>query len=343
MDYLWVQDFFEKEAQNHSKTYGYYNHNYIVEHNGEKYVIRVPIPETDNMDFRIVPEREVLAYLEKVDFPAPRLLYSDPEMRFFVHSFIKGDTLNHLYYDSTPLPDWISINLARQINTMHEFSVKPFEMYCIQLAQSPNTRDFYLTMLKQIKGLYKQFAYEFMGLYQQLLFPNDPFEMLQGDDIKLKPRKFVFCHCDVHRKNLIFNKDKQVLVILDWELLLIADPAYDIAVHFHKMRYIQKQEEMFLREYMKQFKQFSSLEELKEQIWIYRKLEQIKSASIDCVRYVKDLKNPNLSREVQMDYAVRYFNKLKKAWQIWRVNGADLQPEHVLDILLSSYGRKNIM
>lgn len=336
MDYSWVKEFFVQEKSQHQMISGYYNHNYIVEHGGTKYVIRVPINNMDTMDYRLIPEKVVLQYLEELRFPAPRILYSDPDGKFSIHSFIAGENLNHIFYDSALLPDWIPKYLAKQIEETHHFDTERFQKYCLQLGISPNSKQFYFSMLKKIKSLYRKYATEYKHLYRQLLFPDDPFAAIQEDLYKLRQRDFVFSHCDIHRKNLILNPNSRKLVILDWELVLIADPAYDLSVHFHKMRYHPEQEKIFIQHYLKHTEHFKDQEELLGQISIYRKLEQVKSACVDSIRYVKDLKDPNLSADVQMDYAVRYYNKLRKAWSVWGIDGDTLlNPRQILYIFLS--------
>ncbi|MFW6695174.1 phosphotransferase [Streptomyces sp. MAR4 CNX-425] len=57
----------------------------------------------------------------------------------------------------------------------------------------------------------------------------------------MTPRPFALLHGDIHRANLIVDK-QQVLWTIDWELALLGDPLYDLATHLHLMRYPAGQE-----------------------------------------------------------------------------------------------------
>ncbi|GAA2113033.1 aminoglycoside phosphotransferase family protein [Streptomyces synnematoformans] len=57
----------------------------------------------------------------------------------------------------------------------------------------------------------------------------------------MTPRPFALLHGDVHRANLIVDREGALWTI-DWELALIGDPLYDLATHLHLMRYPAGQE-----------------------------------------------------------------------------------------------------
>ena len=105
---------------------------------------------------------------------------------------------------------------------------------------------------------------------------------------------------------------------LDWELVLITDPAYDIAVHFHKMRYQPHQEIMFLERYLDSERNSSVFINYWRQIQIYLELERVKSAIVDFIRYSKDFKKIT-DEKLKIFYAKHYQKKLFNAWKVWRI------------------------
>lgn len=333
--YNWIADNLEDIINNSPCYKGYYNHNYFIQHGGEKYVLRIPLTNCDLMDIRVIPETKVLGFVNKYHIPSPRLIYSDPGQRFYLHSFIDGPLLNDLYYYREPLPDHIAIILGKQMHALHCLDIAAAFPGCHHIvAQSPDTRGFYAYLLEHVSNLYKGFRQEYNTLYNSLRFPSDPFAAIAEDLLHLSPREFVLCHCDIHRKNLIIAQPQQI-IMLDWEMSLIGDPFYDIAVHFHKMGYSQPQKELFIASYYN-YKDTELYNRILGEIEIYVRLEQIKSAIVDSVRYSKDvLQDANHDLPKQMDYATRFQYKLKKAWQVWGVSKINPvnNPAAILNIL----------
>ena len=325
-------------AQLKSLGAGYYNSNYAVTHDGTPYVFRVPIPYSDLMDLRLIPEKDVLLFLETVGFPAPRLVHAAPADRYFLHSFVSGTCLNDVYPDCQPLPDWIPGNLASQMRKLHTYDSSSLAGHCRDLAASPDTRTFFRSLIASVREIYDRVRPEFGGLLAKLRIPDDPLAVVEGTERGLSFREFTLCHADVHRKNLMYDRDRGTLTFLDWELSLVADPVYDIAVHLHKMRYSGVQEERFIAAYLEQAGLSYLLASYRNEIRIYRSIEHIKSAIVDAVRYAKDLRVSLLSEGQRLDYARRYRSKLAPAWALWGLPADDLRSgsEWVLPLLLSA-------
>jgi thiamine kinase-like enzyme len=314
-DYSWIEDSFQTEIQktkSQTDLIGYYNQNFIVTHLGQKYLLRIPLANASSMDLRLIPENTVLNFLEQYNYPAPRLLHSTT--KFNLHSYIDGNLFHDLYPLSTPFPDWIPKNLAKQIYSVHAFPSESFHPYCSNINFSPNTSDFFQIQLDLVQNIYN--SYNSKEFFQQLEIPNDPFVIPKKCKTQLTNRPFVFAHCDIHRKNLI-HQNPMILIILDWELCLITDPLYDIAVHFHKMRYQPHQEILFLETYLRKSKNNPLFKENWEQIQIYLNLERIKSAIVDAIRYYGDFQNKNYAPDKMKEIVGHYYNKLQKANKIW--------------------------
>jgi aminoglycoside phosphotransferase (APT) family kinase protein len=338
VDFTWAHIFVRQHAEESERAAGYYNHNYVVSHEGETYLVRVPISNSDSMDFRLIPESEVLRYLEGKVFPAPRLLYASPEDGFAVHSFVEGAVVNNVW-PTSPVPDWIPQTLAELMAMLHNYHDHGLGHYCAHLAVSPDSQSLFHSLIQHVQGIYRLFYDDYAQYFQRLMIPNDPFAEIIPHAALLQPRPFTFSHCDIHRKNLIVNLEQRSLTILDWELVLITDPVYDITVHFHKMNYTPSQEELFLEHYLAVSPAVSWGASLREQLSIYRGLEQIKSAIVDCVRYVKDLRDPSLSSEQRLDYAARYGRKLERAFAVWQRDfPARFSDPSALLVLLSECG-----
>ncbi len=297
---------------------GYYNHNYVINFQNEKYILRVPLKNVDNMDLKLIPESKVLKFLETVSFDAPRLVFEAKNKSFYIHSYIGGELFNKVYPASNVFPDWIVPKIVDQIKQLHGFKTELFVKYSKIFANSPNTSLFFETMISQVEEIYNFYKKEFSFCFEKLRIPNDPFSSTKDNINKLTERSFKLSHCDVHRKNIIITKEKG-LVFLDWELVLITDPAYDIAVHFHKMRYQPYQEIMFLECYLDCKKNSPLFINYWGQIQTYLELERVKSAIVDFIRYFKDFKQIT-SKKLKFFYAKHYQKKLNKARKVWGIN-----------------------
>ena len=123
VEFSWVDDYL-KTQNNENQLQGYYNQNYKVSHNEQIYLLRIPIQTKLNLDFRIIPEKEILVYLEKKDFRAPRFIYSNSQ--YSLHSWITGTNLQTIFPRNSKLPDWIVLNLADQMKTLHHLPIAEF-------------------------------------------------------------------------------------------------------------------------------------------------------------------------------------------------------------------------
>jgi thiamine kinase-like enzyme len=310
-------ELFGKNFLHFRRLSGYYNQNYIIESDNQKYILRIPIPNSDKMDLRIIPESTVLKFLNKERFPAPRLIFENEERTSFVHKYIEGNVFDDLFPEDSIFPDWISVDIANQMKNLHQLDPKNLEIYCKDIGKSPSSNGFFHCLISSVEEIYSKYKNLYVGHFKKLEFPEDPFKIVRINSLKLIPRKFTLCHCDIHRKNLIIsNEIEDNLVILDWELALVADPLYDIGTHFHKMKYTPNQEILFLEHYLGQNKNTVYFKGTWDQIQIYLQLEKIKSAIVDIVRMSEKFKSES-SEKRRKSLSVSYQNKLKEAWVVW--------------------------
>ncbi len=329
----WCEIFEIQEYLNTNKLAGYYNHNYMIESNGQMYILRIPIRNAESMDLRLIPESMVLRYLEKESFLAPRMIYENEEEMFFIHKYIEGKTFSHTYPENTSFPDWIPVNIANQMKKLHRLKPQNFVPYCNHIAKSPNSSGFFQYLIMMVEDIYEKFKKPYAVHFKKLQFPKDPFKVVKINSLRLKPRQFTLCHCDIHKKNLIISEEnKNNLVILDWELALVADSFYDIATHFHKMGYIPSQEQLFLEHYLGQNREATFFRDSWDQIQIYLQLERVKSAIVDIVRMSQKFKEESSEKKKKF-LAGQYQNILRKAWGIWGLDSSELSTKKIFSVL----------
>ena len=313
-----------KKISETKKLAGYYNKNYIFESGGQKYILRIPIPNAKSMDLRIIPENIILKFLEQKSFPAPRLIYSAQKGSFVIHQFIEGKLFHDLSPEDSFIPSWIPINIAKQMKKLHRLNPKNFVPYCNHIAKSPDSYGFFQNLIASVEEIYFRYKKDYVKHFRKLKFPKDPFKLIKEKSQQLTPRQFTICHCDIHRKNLIITRESEKLVILDWELVLVTDPFYDIATHFHKMKYDPIQETLFLLHYLDQNRETTPVfMDAWEQIQIYLQLEKIKSAIVDIVRISQEFKAES-SEKIRILLTEKYLNILRKAWGVWGLEPSKL-------------------
>ncbi|MDX2762644.1 aminoglycoside phosphotransferase family protein [Streptomyces europaeiscabiei] len=82
---------------------------------------------------------------------------------------------------------------------------------------------------------------EYGELFAALKLDFDSFKQLRKHVAGLRERPFCLLHADLHRENLIVDRERRLWAI-DWELAMFGDPLYDLATHLHLMRYPLEQE-----------------------------------------------------------------------------------------------------
>ncbi|MEV7087837.1 phosphotransferase [Streptomyces sp. NPDC093085] len=93
--------------------------------------------------------------------------------------------------------------------------------------------------------VYQGHGAPYRTLFAELGIDAEPLGRLRKRTVELRSRPFALLHCDLHRKNLIVDRNGDLWVI-DWELAMVGDPLYDLATHLHLMAY-PKQEETRVR------------------------------------------------------------------------------------------------
>ena len=297
---------------------GYYNLNHFEERHGRRVVRRVPLPGAAVMDIKRIPEHETLAFLEQHGYDAPRVLDRDASGAWAIHAHVDGTPLHTMYSRGGPLPDHIAPACARLLRELHALDAAPLTSWCDDIARSPDTRGLFRALIDFAERVRARVWPEVAGSLGQLGVPARPYDALRKMETQLTPRAFALCHVDAHRKNIMVRPDGS-LILLDWELALVADPLYDVAVHFHRMRYAPHQETDFLHAY-------GAPEAARAQVDAYLALEAAKSCIGDFWRYACEYA-AGASDEDRTLLAEHYHGKLRRAWPVWQDTAATPPPD----------------
>lgn len=294
---------------------GYYNINHVEERGGRRVLRRVPIPGAAVMDVKRIPEHVTLAFLDLHAYDAPRVLERDSGGAWAIHSHVDGAPLHLAFSRGGPLPDSIAHECARLLRELHALDAAALAPWCADLARAPDTRGLFRALVDFAEQVRARVWSDVADALGDLGVPARPYDALRDVEARLTPRAFALCHVDAHRKNLMIRPDGG-LVLLDWELALVADPLYDVAVHFHRMRYAPHQETAFLRAY-------GAMDDARAQVDAYLALEAAKSCVGDFWRYAGEYAAGATSADRAL-LAEHYLGKLRRAWPVW--HGAESAP-----------------
>ncbi len=325
-------------SSDNNYSIGYHNENYIVPYKGKKYVLRLPVNDFEVVDIRLNDENRMLeyAYSYLPFLCAPRCVYHDKYgvSSFSIHSFVEGTALSNLASEVSPLSDCQVNYLAESIAKMHIES-RRHPLPCRQ--EYSDVKSFYKYDYLFIKNLVEKWFDKLKGMFLDLGFPENVSEMLIFKGDSLEEREFALCHCDIHRGNLMQEDlgDGFLLHFIDWELVQFTDPIYDVAIHFHKIHYTPEQEELFLAKYCAMLEY--DVQTIVNQIQIYQQLEEVKSSTIDAIRYASAILDVTPEKRIANNEKYAYkLRSLKRRFPDC-IKNSSLSPAQIDAIFLKHY------
>lgn len=305
---------------------GWYNDNMKVETSLGTAVVRVP-KWTMNFDPepRMFDEGSVLTCLDLLNIPVPTPLFVSSS--FQVHNYILGDNLGKVFPEGSSLPGEVDesirkIEAAVRVVERSSLTLIPTEK---RFYRSPyrDSAAFALEMRRWLSYVYENSTVVSKALLSKVGVPDNPFT--ESVTLADRGRPLRLCHGDLGRGNCLW--DGRTLSVLDWELALWADPAWDLASYLHRFvfNHIQEYEILENRTEM-QRPQYAN--DFLEDVASYRRQEIDRSVVIDGIRLANSWGSYDSSL---IDEYVRKVRRLKKT--------IDLPPstaDEVIRILKSS-------
>lgn len=328
------QEYWEKKYWNMRREgislSGYYNRNYRCGSQSGEVVIRVPIKDAPVMDLTLLPEPISMRAAAVVGVRTPELIYVSEKPPFQVHQFINGKTLRK-WSEQYPLETQTYRSIAELLVSVWRTPTDEMLPYQAHLFDSVSSQSFWDLLLKRFEAIYHQHAPQFAPLFYKLGVPADPFQPIRHWGASLHSRPSVLAHCDLHPDNILVGRD--ALWALDWGLALVCDPAYDIAMHLHKMSYTTEEEAAAIAAFQVADSRTREAEFLQDLVR-WRGLEQVKSVIVDVVRCWREIHEPGKSLKNQERIAAKLAQRLHNTEHIW--NHQHWGARHLL-ILLTEY------
>lgn len=303
---------------------GYNNDNYVLDVNDEHIVLRISHSGKNDSDIHLCKEGEVLTALQSKLDMVPQVVYYEKFYDILMERFIEGDTLDFLYPLEDMLPKEIALNIAKIMKKVHSIDSSNLPIYSYQNAKG--TIDFYRAIKDNIEKTCKKYFRLRPQIYQNFGIAFSDIEKFFLQERRITNRTLNLCHCDIHRKNMIVDRHQKIW-LLDWELCMLGDPFYDLAIHFQKMRYSDKIIRMFLCEYYEK-KDEKDIEDYYREIKIYQDMEALKYVMTDLIHILRSEKTGKKYQELIR----RYQLKLENAYRVLGVK-MNISVEMIEDVL----------
>jgi aminoglycoside phosphotransferase (APT) family kinase protein len=312
---------------------GFYNHNIRIDTDGGPVIVRIPIPGAASMDLTIWNEADVLTAVGPYLAQVPRLRHVHTDPSFQLHEYIAGDVVDTVAPRGTPLA-------SRVLDDVIAFFAGLVAVPAAVLPATPpawpadgDTPAFARRLSDITAGVYATYLPTFGQLFTALGIPTDPLAPVLAEWPALTPRPFRLVHADIHRKNMIDTG--QHTVFLDWELALLGDPLYDLAVHLHKMTYPPDQHDAVIHRWVGAIPAACSTN-WPADLTRYLTHERVKSAIVDTVRYTTLLTTTDLTAAARQALLHKFTAKLNAAHPCWG-NDRTVTPPDLEEIIAAHY------
>jgi aminoglycoside phosphotransferase (APT) family kinase protein len=305
---------------------GFYNRNVRLDTPSGPVIVRIPIPDADSMDLRVWPEHQVLQAIAGHVSPqrVPRLLHVSSDPAFQVYQFADGDLLDLVAPRGVSVPPLVVPEVVALLDELVRVSRDALPASPAGWPDDGDTAAFARRLSDVTETVHGTFRPSHAALFGQLGIPAEPLAPAADGWQHLRSRPFRLVHCDIHRKNMILERDH--VVFLDWELALWGDPVYDLAVHLHKMDY-QPHEQTAMLDAWQHTLPPACTAGWEHDLQIYLTHERVKSAVVDTVRYADLIAAATLTPDQEHAYIDRLTIKLNTAGAIWGWPHTITQPE----------------
>lgn len=293
---------------------GYYNSNVRVDTRLGSLNVRTPIPGADVMDLRIWPEKQVLDATQDVVPCVPRLLYTHGDPAFHLHEYVVGDVLDSVFPRGVRLPRHVLDDVVRLLSSLSTFPVQRLPATPAGWPTGRDTRGFGERLAEFVTSVYETHQERFSTLYHALGVPADPVAPARAMLATLSARPLTLVHGDLHRKNMIVNAG--VTTFLDWELALLGDPVYDLAVHVAKMGYQRDEQEYVIMGWRRALGP-AAIAGWEADLHKYLAVVAVRAVVVDAVRYAKHVAYDGLGPEHEQLLAAKLADRLNVAYRYW--------------------------
>ncbi len=302
---------------------GYYNRNVRATDGDGVVLVRIPIPDAEEMDLRIMPEADILVAIAGHVDGVPRLLFSSTDPPFQIHEYVEGSVVNARWPRGVRLPQQVVPAVVRLLQQLPAVPRHVLPAIHRPWPRDGDTVSFGRALSDATQRVYERFRERYRWALSEFHVPREPLRGVRERWLGMKPRPFSLVHADLHRKNMILTTDE--VVFIDWELSLWGDPLYDLAVHISKMGYLDDEREWLIREWLRAMPSAATAD-WADGLSAYLLHEQVKDALVNCFRYLRLFEEGRLSVDEQEQFVGKLTAKIASAHLAWY--GTDVRVPH---------------
>ena len=263
---------------------GWYNDNVLVESGQGRVVVRTKRWTADfDPEPRLYSESSVVRAVQELETTVPHVLYASRDVQ--IHSEIPGVALASLYPETSPVPAAALSQVSSFLTAIKAVSRRALVLLPVAerftSATYRSSQGFCGAIQDWLAGVYDRSTPQAKAVLAEIGVTRNPFEdtrVISGT------RLLRLCHGDLGRSNCLWNAG--ILGILDWELALWADPAWDVASLLHRFAFPPEQERVVIESQIDALQKYDRSRFL-DDLEIYRSIEIDRSIVVDAVRLVE--------------------------------------------------------
>jgi aminoglycoside phosphotransferase (APT) family kinase protein len=308
---------YQQALEHEESAAGFYNHNIRLDTDDGPVIVRIPIPGAATMDLTIWHEADVLTAVRPYVPPIPTVRHVSTDPPFQIHDFVTGDLIDDIAPRGTRLAPRIIDDVIAFLGDLVRVPTGVLPAVPAGWPVDGDVAGFARRLSDVTATVYATYRDEFADLFTALGIPADPLAPVLSEWGNLTTRPFRLVHADVHRKNMIDTG--KTTVFLDWELALLGDPLYDLAVHLHKMAYQPDEHDAVVSGWARTVPPPCAAA-LAGDLPRYLTHERIKSAIVDTVRYTTLIHSGTLTTAREEHLIDKLSAKLTAAYRCWHLD-----------------------
>ncbi len=259
-------------------TAGYRHHVTAVRHRGVEAIRRVELESPDEMDMRLFSEEDILVLCRAGGIPAPRILAIDPVAGVQILERLPGESLQVRHPRGSPLPAAVIGELVNVLRRL--WSIRGDQLPALRSAwpRDGDASGFLGLRIDHTARLLAAHAHQHGRRFAAFGVSDAELARI-SERLPLSCCAFALCHGDLNRSNMLW--DGRTLSIIDWELAMFGDPAFDVAVHLHRSGYTTQDEAQLVG--LLRYANPASIRA--DALQAHRDHERFRSLLVDAVRY----------------------------------------------------------
>jgi aminoglycoside phosphotransferase (APT) family kinase protein len=302
---------YEQARRDGTPLSGVYHDNFVVQHEGQRYVLRLPrpMPASYDVEPRMLGEATILKALPSA-ITVPRLIHESHEPPFLVTSWCPGERLDTLWPPGSAAPPSLTSAVAAIFTSLYDVDAADLgePLPASPWAATPIDGDFFGGLLAFLNRIYEGADTEEQAFLAAVGLPEHPFSPAHHV-LRSNFRRPRLCHGDLQRTNVLAHGAE--LSLLDWELAVWADPLWDIAAHIHRAGYPPEHEPQVLSTLLDTIPDWTGSETEWADYQTYLRVERFRSLVLDALRHLRG--GPGWQEPQRRSAVHEYHRKLSAA------------------------------